>query len=492
MIMVIFLLTLISMIGVMIINQLGNQLKSTTNRYDDMQAKYISEAGIERTIQEACNQLNKIIKSQENSIESVYYNEKIDLYKSSNVDNMKNELSNVKKYLNSISDKVNIEYLNNINLKIDYIETSDSMINNIDIIRNDILNLAIESNKYEEIQDKIYLAIDHLYKALNFAYIEKNKYVEKVPLKDSSSNNRDDAVYNGAEIKELVNGDSNKFGNSINKIVGKLGEVTNTLFNQIRSVISWENKEAEKIHDEGKNIYSDFLGDIRKLMDGYYGILYNGNYENLSSLVIVDQLEKINISIEQKINEINKVQLELNKLYLNNVDKDISLKIAIDEVLKAYDNIKNDLRWLQKKLGLSALNSDSSPDPDPDPKPEQTPDSDKNENYTLKLQLENYNKEFDEFQNNNRSYKYEILYKEGQSILEKIKKDIIIKKDINNNIIKIEDIEVDIISNAYKKNTLSIYNLVYKIESKVIFKIDIQDNFKVKYEIKSYEKVPLK
>ena len=492
MIMLIFLLTLISMIGIMIINQLGNQLKSTTNRYDDMQAKYISEAGIERTIQEACNQLNKIIKSQENSIESVYYNEKIDLYKSSNVDNMKNELSNVKKYLNSISDKVNIEYLNNINLKIDYIETSDSMINNIDIIRNDILNLAIESNKYEEIQDKIYLAIDHLYKALNFAYIEKNKYVEKVPLKDSSSNNRDDAVYNGAEIKELVNGDSNKFGNSFNKIVGKLGEVTNTLFNQIRSVISWENKEAEKIHDEGKKIYIDFEDNIRILMNGYYGILYNGNYENLSSSIIVAQLEKINISIEQKINEINKVQLELNKLYLNNVDKDISLKIAIDEVLKAYDNIKNDLRWLQKKLGLSALNSDSSPDPDPDPKPEQTPDSDKNENYTLKLQLENYNKEFDEFQNNNRSYKYEILYKEGQSILEKIKKDIIIKKDINNNIIKIEDIEVDIISNAYKKNTLSIYNLVYKIESKVIFKIDIQDNFKVKYEIKSYEKVPLK
>ena len=492
MIMLIFLLTLISMIGIMIINQLGNQLKSTTNRYDDMQAKYISEAGIERTIKEACGQLNKIIKSQENSIENIYYNEKIDLYKISNVDNMKNELSNVKKYLNSISDKINIEYLNNINLKIDSIETADSMINNIDIVRNDILNLAIESNKYEEIQDKIYLAIDHLYKALNFAYIEKNKYVEKVPLKDSSSNNRDDAVYNGAEIKELVNGDSNKFGNSFNKIVGKLGEVTNTLFNQIRSVISWENKEAEKIHDEGKNIYSDFQGDIRKLMDGYYGILYNGNYENLSSLVIVDQLEKINISIEQKINEINKVQLELNKLYLNNVDKDISLKIAIDEVLKAYDNIKNDLRWLQKKLGLSALNSDSSPDPDPDPKPEQTPDSDKNENYTLKLQLENYNKEFDEFQNNNRSYKYEILYKEGQSILEKIKKDIIIKKDINNNIIKIEDIEVDIISNAYKKNTLSIYNLVYKIESKVIFKIDIQDNFKVKYEIKTYEKVPLK
>ena len=492
MIMLIFLLTLISVIGIMIINQLGNQLKSTTNRYDDMQAKYISEAGIERTIKEACNQLNKIIKSQENSIENFYYNVNNSLSRSSNINNMQSELYHVKNCLNAISDKINIGDLSNINRKIDSIETADSMINNIDSIRDNILNLVIESNKYEEIKDKIYLAIEHLYKALNFAYIEKNKDVEPVPLKDSSSNNRNDAVYNGAEIRELVNGDSNKFGNSFNKIVGKLGEVTNTLFNQIRSVISWGNKEAEKIHDEGKKIYIDFEDNIRILMNGYYGILYNGNYENLSSSIIVAQLEKINISIEQKINEINKVQLELNKLYLNNVDKDISLKIAIDEVLKAYDNIKNDLRWLQKKLGLSALNSDSSPDPDPDPKPEQTPDSDKNENYTLKLQLENYNKEFDEFQNNNRSYKYEILYKEGQSILEKIKKDIIIKKDINNNIIKIEDIEVDIISNAYKKNTLSIYNLVYKIESKVIFKIDIQDNFKVKYEIKTYEKVPLK
>ena len=402
MLMVILLLALISVSVVMIVNQLGNQLKSTMNRYDDMQAKYISEAGIERTIQEACNQLNNNIKSQASSIENVYYNVNSNLSKSSNINNMQSELYNVKKYLNSISDKIDITDLDNINLKIDSIETADSMINNIYNIRDDILNITIKSNKYNEIEYIIHLAIEHLYKALNFAHIEKNKDVEPVPLKDSSSNNRNDAVYNGSEINELVNGNSNKFGNSFNKIVGKLGEVTNTLFNQIRSVISWENKEAEKIHEEGKNIYSDFEDNIRILMNGYYGILYNGNYENLSSSIIVDQLDKINTSIEQKINEINKVQLELNKLYLNNRDKGISLKIAIDEVLKSYDNIKNDLRWLQKKLGLSALNSDSSPAPDPDQKPDQTPDSDKNESYTLKLQLENYSKEFDEFQNNNR------------------------------------------------------------------------------------------
>ena len=54
------------------------------------------------------------------------------------------------------------------------------MIENIDNIRNDILNIAIESNKYEEIEDKIYLAIEYLYKALNLAHIEKNKDIEPV------------------------------------------------------------------------------------------------------------------------------------------------------------------------------------------------------------------------------------------------------------------------------------------------------------------------
>lgn len=489
--MVIFLLALISVSGIMIVNQIGNQLKFTTNRYDDMQAKYISEAGIERTIKETCNQLSNKIKSQVSSIENVYYNENINLYKSSNIDNMKNELSNVKKSLNSISDKINTVDLNNINSKIDSIETADSMIEKIDIIRNDILNIAIKSNQYEEIEGKINLAIEYLYKALNFAHIEKNKDVEPVPLKNSSSNNRDDAVYNGAEINELTNGNTNKFGNSFNNIATNITNVTND-FNKIRGEISWTNKEAEKIHNEASNIHSNFQNNLRKLMDRYYGILDNEEYENLSSSIIVEQLKLINASIEKKINEINKIQLDLNKLYLNNINinNSNSLKIAIDDVLESYDHIKNDLRWLQKKLGLSPLNSDSSPVPNPDQKPEQKPDSDEN----LKLKLENYNKEFTEFQNNNRSYKYEISYKEGQSILEKIEKDIVIQKDTDNNFINIEDIEVNIISSAYKKNTLGIYSSipVYKIESKVIFKIDIQDNLKVKYEIKSYEKMPLK
>ena len=275
--MVIFLLALISVSGIMIVNQIGNQLKFTTNRYDDMQAKYISEAGIERTIKETCNQLSNKIKSQVSSIENVYYNENINLYKSSNIDNMKNELSNVKKSLNSISDKINIVDLNNINSKIDSIETADSMIEKIDIIRNDILNIAIKSNQYEEIEGKINLAIEYLYKALNFAHIEKNKDVEPVPLKNSSSNNRDDAVYNGAEINELTNGNTNKFGNSFNNIATNITNVTND-FNKIRGEISWTNKEAEKIHNEASNIHSNFQNNLRKLMDRYYGILDNEEY----------------------------------------------------------------------------------------------------------------------------------------------------------------------------------------------------------------------
>lgn len=493
--MVIFLLALISVSGIMIVNQIGNQLKFTTNRYDDMQAKYISEAGIERTIKEACNQLSNKIKSQASSIENVYYNENINLYKSSNIDNMKNELSNVKKSLNSISDKINTVDLNNINSKIDSIETADLMIDKIDIIRSDILNIAIKYNQYEEIEGKIHLAIQYLYNALNFAHIEKNKDVEPVPLKNSNSNNGEDAKYNGDGIHDLAHDrddGSFKFGNTFDNICKNINTVAYTYIGKIRYNILNGDKEVEQIHQEGIDIYNDFEVKMRGLIQGYYGIFYSKNYEDLSSSIIVDQLKLINSSIEQKINEINKIQLDLNKLYLNNININNanSLKIAIDDVLKAYDDIKNDLRWLQKKLGLSPLNSDSSPVPNPDQKPEQKPDSDEN----LKLKLENYNKEFTEFQNNNRSYKYEISYKEGQSILEKIEKDIVIQKDTDNNFINIEDIEVNIISSAYKKNTLGIYSSipVYKIESKVIFKIDIQDNLKVKYEIKSYEKMPLK
>lgn len=247
MIMVIFLLTLISVIGIMIINQLGNQLKSTTNRYDDMQAKYISEAGIERTIKEACNQLNKIIKSQENSIENFYYNVNNSLSRSSNINNMQSELYHVKNCLNAISDKINIGDLSNINRKIDSIETADSMINNIDSIRNDILNLAIESNGYKEIEDKIYLVIGYLYKALNFAHIEVNKKVDPLALKNSNCDG--DGNYNGYEIQALVHG--TKFGNSANSIIDNLKKVTYGELANIRYTILPNNKQSEKIQTDG-------------------------------------------------------------------------------------------------------------------------------------------------------------------------------------------------------------------------------------------------
>ena len=50
-------------------------------------------------------------------------------------------------------------------------------------------------------------------------------------------------------------------------------------------------------------------------------------------------------------------------MYLNNTNID-SLKTVIDDALKSYDNIKNEIRWLQKKLDLSPLNSDSNKEPD--------------------------------------------------------------------------------------------------------------------------------
>ena len=102
-IMVIFLLTLFSIISIMVANHLGNQIKSTTNRYDDIQAKYISEAGIERTIKEVCYKLSNTENFQEKNIQNVYLNQDNYIYKNSNIDNIQNELLKVKNNLNSIS-----------------------------------------------------------------------------------------------------------------------------------------------------------------------------------------------------------------------------------------------------------------------------------------------------------------------------------------------------------------------------------------------------
>ena len=44
---------------------------------------------------------------------------------------------------------------------------------------------------------------------------------------------------------------------------------------------------------------------------------------------------------------------------------------------------------------------------------------------------------------------------------------------------------LEIISNAYKEND----DLVYKIKSKIIFKIDVNNGVNVEYDIESYERI---
>lgn len=498
-IMVIFLLTLFSIISIMVANHLGNQIKSTTNRYDDIQAKYISEAGIERTIKEVCYKLSNTENFQEKNIQNVYLNQDNYIYKNSNIDNIQNELLKVKNNLNSISQKIDTQYLNSLNSKIDSIKNSSSIMEDIDSIRNDILSIAINSNNYKEIENTIYSCIEHIYKATDFYYIEKNKDIEAVPLKNS--NYWEDVLYNNQELDALIN--QTKFGNGFDNIAIKLKNIV--YIDKIINIFSWNNEEALDIRNYGeKEIFSNIQNETRALLNYYHGIFDTSTeqhkyYENLSSPIVVTQLNKINSSIEEIINNINKVQSDLNKLYLNNIDKGNYLKTAIDISLNDYNDIKNDLRWLQKKLSLSPLNSDSSKEPGSDESSDsnQNPDSggnsNSNQNKEYIINLENYNEEFKDFQNTNRIYKYEIGYIEKigdkEQILEKIDKDIIIQKDNNDNIINIEDIELEVISNAYKKNVLSIYNLEYTIKSEIIFKIDVHDDFKVEYEIKSYERI---
>lgn len=505
--MVIFLLALFTTISIMVVNQLGNQMKSITNRHDDIQIKYTAEAGIERTIREVCDEISNKLSDessstkniQENNIQKAYLNKENYAYKSSSISNIQNELSSIKDNLNSISEKINTQDLNNIKSKIDSIRFSDSIIEDIDSIRNDILNIAINSNNYKEIESTIYSCIEHIYKATDFAYIEKNKYVDPVYLKDS--NYWEDSVYNNSELINLIEG--TKFGNGFRNIANKLGQIV--YIDKIIDKTSWSCKEATDIRSYGEKIYTKFQSgkpednSTLKFLNEYAKIFSDKNYENLSSPNIVSQLKKINSSIEDVINDINKVQSDLNKLYLNNTNID-SLKTVIDDALKSYDNIKNEIRWLQKKLDLSPLNSDSNKEPDSEGNTgtggnsgsegntgtggssgsngntESDGNSSSNKTEKITINLKEYTKEF-EVQNS--TYKYEIQYVDK-------KDEITVEKDENNNILNVkDDLVLEIISNAYKEND----DLVYKIKSKIIFKIDVNNGVNVEYDIESYERI---
>ena len=496
-IMVIFLLTLFTTISIMVVNQLGNQIKSTTNRHDDIQAKYTAEAGIERTIKEVCDEINKKLSStesvQQNNIQKAYLNQENYAYKSSNIDNIQKELSNIKDNLNSISSKINTQDLNNINSKIDSIRFSDSMIDDIDSIRNDILNIAKNSNNYNEIENTIYSCMEHIYKATDLAYIEKNKNVEPVPLKEVPLDNNQKPWEvrnnNAEEIRQIIEG--TKFGNNCRNIASKLNHLYNNEIKNIADLENWQN-ESDKLFEDGLKIYEDFNKDESdktiQLIYGYREILYN---ENLSSEKIIKKLNEINSSIEGIITKINKLQSDLNKFYLNNIDKyqGDSLKKAVDNTLKGYDNIKNEIRWLQKKLDLTPLNSGSSGNTGTGGNSGSNGESGaggSSGSNTITINLNEYTKVFEDFQNTNRKYKYEIQYvgiKANEDGI--VEKDIIVNKDEDNNILNVENLVLEIISNAYKEND----DLVYKIKSKIIFKIDVNNGVNVEYDIESYGRI---
>lgn len=107
----------------------------------------------------------------------------------------------------------------------------------------------------------------------------------------------------------------------------------------------------------------------------------------------------------------------------------------------------------------------------------------------IKLVLENYTNTFN---NSNSTYQYEVEYEdEDSNTLKQIEKDIKIYKE-NNKLTKVDDIEVCIISNTYKKTSIGASKLKYRIKSRVIFSVNVEDDLKVEYELKSYDRIPLK
>lgn len=441
----IILVALISIFAVLVSNQLSNQIRSTTKTYNDMQGKYIAEAGIERVLQEASNQLNTKIDQAYNSPNTRISTTR--LSKSSQViDNMKKELNNLKNQLSNIS---NIAGISSIINKINSISTADELLNSVDSIRNYMLTILSNGNRNSRssnIQSNIAKSVEYLHNAQHYAQVYKNKGVESLLLRNS--NYWEDVNYNQRVINTFIN------SNEVQ------GIITNT--STCCAYLGW-NYQSQNIHNKA--------WQINDMIWRYHDLFTNGNSNPLESQSVKNQLENINKAIDSIIDDINKIQIDMVNWYING---DYS-KSNLENTFSLFDSIKYDYLYVKKKLGLAIEDNVELP-----------PVRGDND---ITLVLDNYTNNISTEKN---KYRYEIEYQdESGNITKQITKPINITRDVNHNILSISDIEVDIVSSSYKINSQN-NKIQYKMKTTVVFKMYKNNNFNVEYEIKSYGALPIK
>ena len=181
-----------------------------------------------------------------------------------------------------------------------------------------------------------------------------------------------------------------------------------------------------------------------------------------------EKLKELEVIIDTIITSARGSREEVYKVYTyymaNNyikIDKEYEFKILIDEILKMYDSIEDQLRWFKKKINLFGSNDDSTDSPDTELPDDSNDDSTNNPDTEIPgeddsdidyIILEVYK---DEFEVMNSIYEYEVKYEKDGEIVDEIR----IPKNI-------QEYNLNIVSTATNNNK------TYKIRATIILNLE--------------------
>lgn len=458
-------LMIVSTLAIFISTQVSRQIISTTKRTNEIQLQYTSEAGIDRTIEEILIEINglKTVKSyaKERKKKDVNYIELI-----------KEQINN----LSQIND-VDTSNLNRAINSIDYDDTIEEIILELNYVRTELLNIVKNNpSKRIQIKDVIDINIEKVCRAIDYANLEKNKNI--LPIEFNGGTTPDGFQEYQIKLNDIIGNNKDKYGNTYKDIVIYMASA----WSKIDSIhAAGQNNNMNSHLEETKNLVS-LAQNMHSMANN---VLHNKLLQYSSKFNVYNpdkQLqEKILKEAKESLKEIENIIDEYIS-YIRNIRKEIYSSYTYcmanytlgaeddfmqytDEALEMYDIIEDQLIWFKKKIGVFSSNNNGNDESDSD-----IPDNDNTIEINPKdIVLNGYTGKFNVM---NLDYTYVVKYETEGGVL------------------------VDEITLPIKSQNLKIINLTlvsiatngsnsYKTRASIEFNIDGA----IKYTVNSYKRI---
>ena len=325
-------------------SQTNNQIKSTKKHYDNIEAKYLAESGIEKTIADICDTIDNNLNTNRLSRISINQSkstDKIILYLSQTQTN----LVDAKTYTHGDQIKSMLQYAIT---SIDTIKNNGININSIigDIFNiRDQINVADSSKDSNNISDttkfnnEIKSSRNNMYYSLNYIHELDVYHPEHLPadlemnaIKRISNSIVSDNIYNGSK---------------------GLGQIHNDLFNlnQGNGGIKLSNSLFNDINTIRDNIWLQLGSGGASKIDELANYVHYNNIKDRNNEEFQKRVKDISDYIDTQVSKLVNIQVKLDEEYVNISSPPTNLTDKIKEIQTKIESVKYYLFEVKCKLG---------------------------------------------------------------------------------------------------------------------------------------------